>query len=107
MTPAEIATIVPASKACCMKAKRNSSWTTRTRSQPKYGVAARYRSGIVMRAFGFQADDEHVAVTVVEHFDRRAVEAAQPFGGDDLPSLADRHPPVRAGEPPGPPGPHR
>jgi len=45
-----------------------------------------------MRAFGFQADDEHVAVTVVKHFDGRVVEAAQLFGGDHLRRLADRHP---------------
>ena len=43
-----------------------------------------------MRAFGLQAHDEHVAVAVVEYFDRRIVEPAQLFGGDDLSRLADR-----------------
>src|SRR5260370_1007540 len=89
ITPAESATIVPASNACCMKAYRNSSCTTRTRSQPKYGAAAGYSSGIVMRAFRLETHDEHVAVIVVEHLDRRVVEPAQLFGGDDLGRLAD------------------
>src|ERR1700730_4953678 len=45
----------------------------------------------MMRAFGLQAHHEHVAMAVMEDFDRRIVEPAQLFGGNDFGWLADRH----------------
>src|SRR2546426_5329362 len=53
------------------------------------------RSAIVMSALGLQSDDEHVAVAILQHLDRRVVEAAQAFGRDDFVRLSNREPAVR------------
>src|SRR6059058_6703772 len=52
-------------------------------------------SAIVMGALGLQSDDEHVAVAVLQHLDRRVVEAAQALGGDDFLRFSNRESAMR------------
>src|SRR5205823_5987283 len=53
------------------------------------------RSAIVMGALGLQSDYEHVAVAVLQHLDRRVVEAAQALGGDDFLRFSNRESAMR------------